>query len=829
MVGNSPFFQREINDPKRNALGRGTMKPAGGNMVFAIRVVLALALALSLSAPLAAQVATGTFTGFVTDPSGAAIANAKVTITNEATNVSVSRQTNTDGLYIIPDLLPGFYTLRAEAQGFKTLVNTHIELTVGYTQRVNFKLDVGALNQVVTVEGQAPLVDTESNRMSELVTAAQVQNIPLNGRNIFELIQLAPGAVNTTGLISEPGNRGFTTVVNGARVNMNGYYIDGIPDKGLSGGSNTQPSVDTVQEVRVDTEVISAEYGSTVGALTQIALKSGTNDFHGTVYEFFRNDKLDARDFFESQKKNPFRMNQFGGTIGGPIKKGRLFFFGSYEGERTRISIPQLVSIETPQFRQLVTNNSPTTGPQAVAALLYSKFPGPAPTSGPCDANVRGNSSTGICSLQDYITMQSGNCSTFDAACISSYGLDPNSGLGRALLANPTLLTFGSTNASVSQHGRGQFYTGNQFSGRIDYQGAKDRIFARYFFDRYSDPMYTPAVNGGDPGADVGLRGFQSPFTTDYPQVALSWSRSISQRVLNEMRAGWNRGVTDVGANNPGVPQIVIDPGEIQFGNYNGYPQIFHEEVFHFSDLVSVTRGKHNFKAGGNIQRNYENSEFNVGRPSYEFVDSVALAAAQVEAVANGVEPGIVDLRTGQSLGGAHLASNVRGWRNWEFGAFINDYWKLTPHLTLTLGLRWDLYTSHRDKYGHATQLVLPDISGTLTTRLAAVNCFENVTGGIGFDGKPCSGGFAPKLDGNLVPPDHKNFGPRVGFAWDIFGNGKTALRGGFGISYQGEIYNPLSNSRWNPPFYSFNLAFCSTGQGVGPTFTDSCIFGPPA
>src|SRR5437879_12604275 len=216
--------------------------------------------------------------------------------------------------------------------------------------------------------------------MSELVTAAQVQNLPVNVRHIFELVQLAPGAVNVGGLITEPGNRGFTTVVNGARVNMNGYYIDGVPEKGRSGGSNTQPSVDTVQEVRVDKEVSSAEYGSTVGALTQIALKSGTNDFHGTAYEFIRNDKLDARGFFETAK-NPFRMNQFGATTGGPIKKNKLFFFASYEGERTRASASELQSIETPQFRQLVINNSPTTGPQAVAALLCSKFPGPARTS----------------------------------------------------------------------------------------------------------------------------------------------------------------------------------------------------------------------------------------------------------------------------------------------------------------------------------------------------------------------------------------------------------------------------------------------------------------
>ena len=189
--------------------------------------------------------------------------------------------------------------------------------------------------------------------MSELVTARQVANLPLNGRNVFQMIQLAPGAVNTTRRRQEPGSRGFTTVVNGARENMNGYYIDGISDKGLSGGSNTQPSLDTVQEFRVDTEVISAEYGSSVGALTQVSTKSGTNQFHGDAYEYVRNNALDGRSFFETNQ-NPFKMNQFGATLGGPIKKDKLFFFASYEGERSRIFIPELEAMETPEFGSLV-------------------------------------------------------------------------------------------------------------------------------------------------------------------------------------------------------------------------------------------------------------------------------------------------------------------------------------------------------------------------------------------------------------------------------------------------------------------------------------------
>ena len=770
-----------------------------------------LAVSLTFNVPASkAQVVGGAFTGTVTDATGAIVPNATVTVTNEATNASVSQRVTSAGAYTITNLQPGFYTVKAEASGFRTLLNSHVELTTGYTQRVDLKLEVGAVTQEVTVTGAAPLVDTESNRLSELVTARQVQNLPLNGRNVFQLVQLAPGAINTTNLVTEPGNRGFTTVVNGARVNMNGYEINGISDKGLSGGSNSQPSVDAVQEFRVDTEVLSAEYGSTVGALTQISTKAGTNQYHGDLYEYLRNDKLDARNFFEGDR-NPFRFNQFGATFGGPIKKNKLFFFGSFEGERTRIFVPEQEVIETPQFRSLVES----AAPNSVAALLYKNFPGPAPTSN-------------ISTLSSYVTNISGAiCTTFNPACMKSYGLDPNSGLGAALLANPDLPTFGSVNAATEVQTSNQFYDGNQFTGRLDYDGDKDRFFGSYIFDRYNDPLFTPATNGGAPGALVGVRGFASPTHFDFPQLALNWTHTFGPSIVNEMRAGWNRNVNDIGANNPGVPQITIDPGEVQFGNYNGYPQLFHEEVFQYADLVTVTHGKHEIKFGGSIQRNYENSEFNVGRPSYEFFDSVSFAAGLVEAVAGGVDPGPIDPATGDSTGQAHIASNVRAFRNWEYGAFINDNWKVSPRFSVILGLRYDLYTRHTEKYGQGTVFNLPTTGNNLTDRLAAVNCYVDQPGSMGDNGQPCNSGFAA-TSGALATGDHNDFGPRVGFAWDVRGDGKTSLRGGFGVSYQGEIFNPLSNSRWDPPFYSFELSLCGSGvNNPGPGNTDTCIFGP--
>jgi hypothetical protein len=784
-------------------------------------LLLVVGIAVCTTPNALAQVASGTFTGSVTDPTGAVIPNASVTATNEGTSVPVSTKTNTDGLYTIPSLPPGFYTLKAEASGFRVLVNQHIELTVGYTQRVDFKLEVGQTTQVVEVQSQAPLVSTEDVRMSELITARQVQNLPLNGRNVFQMIQLAPGAVNVSNLITEPGSHGntFQTVVNGARVNMNGYLLDGISDKGLSGGSNTQPSPDTVQEFRVDTENISAEYGSTVGAMTTVVTKSGSNSLHGSAYEYLRNDALDAREFFDPAKIPPFRMNQFGATAGGPVKKDKIFFFGSYEGERTRAPISENLLIETPQFQNLVES----AAPNSVAALLYKNFPGPMP------ANPD--------SLATYITSDSGQCASFDPvnklsdaqSCLSgTYGIDPNSTFGKALLANPNLPTFGAVNGTASLFTKNQFYDGNQWSARLDFEGEKNKVFGRFFMDKLADPHYTPATNGGSPSAFDAVRGFQSPNSQDYPQFALGYTRTFSPTVLNEFRAGWARANTgDIATNNPGVPQISFGTGEVNFGGYNGYPQLFHEEQFQFSDMVTISHGKHSLKFGGDFVRNYENSEFNVGRPSIYFVDSIYFVAGQVGSQANGVDPGAIDPTTGKSTGQAHLASNIRAWRNINFGAFVQDDWRVTPRLTLNLGLRYDLFTRHSEKYGQVTEFILPSNGANETERLRNINCYVDISGATGGDGQPCDGGFA-KNNGSLATGDHNNFGPRFGFAYDVRGDGKTAIRGAFGVSYNGEVYNPLSNSRWNPPFYSFNLAACSDGTNkIGPQYSDSCVFGP--
>ncbi len=324
---------------------------------FCLVAILILLVALGAFA----QVQNGQFTGTVTDPSGAAIPNAKVTVTNMGTNLSVTTTTNQSGLYTARELPIGTYKITAEAKGFKTSSNANLTLNAGTVQRVDVRMELGQAREVVEVTGEAAAVNTEDSKLASTVNATQIANLPLNGRNVYDLMQLAPGAINVAGVDFENGHN---TVVNGLREDFNGFLINGVSNKGLSGGNVNTPIQDTVQEFQQLQLNMSAQYGNSAGAINNLVTKSGTNNFHGSAWEYLRNDKLDANQFFLNQQADPrkdptntlcaagdtskcfkpaLRFNQFGGTLGGPIVKDKLFFFASFQGDRfktvgTRIS-----------------------------------------------------------------------------------------------------------------------------------------------------------------------------------------------------------------------------------------------------------------------------------------------------------------------------------------------------------------------------------------------------------------------------------------------------------------------------------------------------------
>ncbi len=773
-----------------------------------------------------AQIESGTFAGTVEDPSGAVIPGAVLTVTNQATSLSATFQTDASGVYRIGNLPPGLYTIKVEAKGFKTVINRDVELTVGAVQRVDFKLELGQAVQAITVESSAPLVNSEEGRLSALVNASQVANLPLNGRNIYQLMQLAPGAVNVTGVMFE---NGANTVVNGVRENFNGFWMDGVSNKGLSGGFVTLPNQDVVQEFRINTLNMSAEYGNSAGSVTTIVTKSGTNQFHGAAYDYLRNSALDASEFFRNKAgcelgvdpfcnppargdgrgnlgKTPLHFNQFGFTLGGPIRKDRTFFFGSFQGDRTRTFAPSFpVTLESPEWRKAVSNALPNS----VASLIYSNFPGPSGsvvnTVGQYVSANYGDFGSLVCPdnfdsrIASNFQRLFGVTATEAAACPTAIpiGQTQTQTLNRSLPFQISTVALIGTQTAAN----GLLFQGNEWSARIDHNFREnDRLFGRFYWLKQTDE-FGPMTGGPM------LRGFRQPVANLLPNFAAAWTHFFSPTIVNELRAGYVRNGTDQGIKlTPGLPEIDFDTRDVGFGSYSGYPNFFHENIYHYADLVAVAKGKHGLKMGIEFRRNIENSDFNVARPGYDFFDNLFFAADAPYDQAVGVDPGIISSRPAQ------LANNVRSWRNLEMGVFVQDDWKVTPRLTLNLGLRYDLYTRHIEKFNRATQFILGK-GANITERVRNSNTPAGLPGCdtpaqvrlAQLAGVCGPGGFAKAAV--LGQGDHNNFGPRLGFAWAPHGGVKTSIRGGFGVSYEGTLYNPLSNTRWNLPYYSFNLA----------------------
>jgi hypothetical protein len=781
-------------------------------------IVVAVACLLSLPSAIA-QVQNGQLTGVVTDPSGATVAHASVHISNLATAYEADFESNDAGIYTASELLVGSYLIRVEMTGFKTEVATNLILNGGTVLRVDFKLVLGKASETIEVRDAARLVNTENFRLSYTQNSNQISNLPLNGRNVYDLIQYQPGATNVRGIMFE---NGANTVVNGVRESFNGFLINGIGNEGLSGGPVNQPILDTVEEFQVLTLNNAAEFGSSAGAVTNLITKSGTNRFHGSGWEFLRNDLLDANPFFTNRgpgstnKRTPSRLNQFGMALSGPLKKDKLFFLVAYQGDRFLTSSPGPVLTESAQFRSATI----LAFPNSVSALLYSRFP---PTDrGTPFATLRQYigtlSGSGFHTFADYLcpantdgaTATPGAISRKFAALIgveqadidqmnspkatggcpggSPYGLPIQGAFSRDG-------EFGDITISPNESQMdGNLFDGNETSFRLDYNlNSDNRFFSQFNFARSGDAYSN--FNG--------LRGFTSPSTLTTPSFQISFIHTFSPHLLNEFRAGYaqNDGVTVVPL--PGVPGVVFDDATLGFGPDVGNPQSTRENIYSYNDVLSIAHGKHTLKAGGELRRNLENSQMDAGHPTYSFFDPLFFAIDAPYSEDAGVDPGFA---TGEQ---AQLATSIRHWRNWDVGAFLQDDWKISRRLTLNLGIRYDLHTRSTELNNLATTFIKGPGS----------NVIDNITTGAGQikdASAPCPGDPKATLAGecgpggfaavnNLGPADHNDLGPRLGFAWDVFGNGKTSLRGGFGISYEGNLQKRLSLTRWNPPYYSLN------------------------
>jgi Carboxypeptidase regulatory-like domain/TonB dependent receptor len=814
-----------------------------------LQFCLAVFAVVALSFSAFAQVQNGQFAGVVSDPTGAAIGNAKITIKNTGTDLTLTATTNASGNYIFTAVPIGTYNLNAEAPGFKSISNNNVVLNAGVIAHVDFKMQIGKTSEVVEVTGEIATVNTEDSKLSTTVTSTQISNLPLNGHNVYDLMQLAPGAVNVTGVDFENGHN---TVVNGVREDFNGFLINGVSNKDLSGGVNNVPIQDTVAEFQQLQLNVSAQYGSSAGSINNLVTKSGTNAFHGSAWDYLRNDWLDANEFFLNQAgaaRPPLRFNQYGFTVGGPILKDKLFFFGSFQHDHFNATgLPETLTVESTDWENAVVSGAPNS----VAALLYKNFP-PA---------IAGNtSSSSAVTLDQYVGVATNPMAYAQLLCDNQYPsgfgsigtkLQPIVGVTAADIGYMQTLGCGNTPAApitgtftrsdvfeapttalfgTQTQSLGNLFNGNEASGRLDYNwNANNRAYVQFNWLKETD-QYGPCYS-------YCTRGFKNPATNYYPNGQFSYVHTFSPTVLNEFRAGYTQNNTHTVPNVPGVPAVSFADGTASFGSYNGYPQWFKDHEYSYGDMVSISHGNHSFKAGADFRRNIENSEFNVGRPSYIFNNPLQFAADAPGAEIAGVDPGFV-AGTGQ----AGLSDNIRHWRNLEVGAYFQDDWKVTKRLTLNMGLRWDFYQRHVEEDNLATTFLLgsgsnivdqvanansPYSANTYNGAFVSPNCNPS-TSTLQFPGSSqvlagqCgSGGFAAA--GSLGPNRYHDFGPRLGFAWDVFGDGKTSLRAGFGVSYEGTLYNPLSNSRWNPPYYSFNL----TSNALLPIFSPgTVVYGP--
>ena len=665
-----------------------------------------IALCMAFSLPALAQVAGGAFSGRVTDPSGAVIPNAKAVVQNTATGVTTKLTTNTAGLYSTPGLNPGTYNIRVSAPGFVTSVRAGLILTVGAQEAINFKLQVGSVQKTVTVTGAAPMVQTTTSSISAVVNEASVQQLPLNGRSWTDLAALQPG-VNASHTQQASGNgqlrgtRGYGNemTISGAIPQRNSYLLDGISINDYSNGApgsvlGGNLGVNAIREFAVITTNYTAQYGNTSGGVISAVTRSGTNSFHGAAYEFIRNDKLDAANYFEHGVRSPFKRNQFGGDIGGPIIKNKTFFFGDYEG-----------------IRQAQGNSTVSFVPSPAARL--------------------GNLSTGTVTV------------------------NPNVQKYLALYPVPQAATCpeGKDVCPFAFSGQ-QIANENFFTTRIDNTfSSKDSIFGTFVFDRA--PYTAPdAMN------NVLNEGFTSRQT-----VAIQETHAFSPSFINAIRFGFNhenvKSGAPVNAVNPAAADhsLAAFPGEYASvlkvtglsqmnGGLGASPYTtFDWNNYQFDDDANYFHGKHSIKFGLNFERMLLNREY------IRFINGVWQFR------------GLQNFLTGvpyQFQATVPSTITPRDFRQNLFGAYLQDDWQVRPNLTLNLGLRYEMTTVLNEANGKTVSL-------------------RNIT-----DPQPFCGIYVPGAcagEGLMYHnPTLYNFEPRVGFAWDVLGNGKMAVRGGAGI-----------------------------------------------
>jgi len=740
------------------------------------RLMKALLLAAAGYLPAMGQAVSGTILGSITDPSGAPVPGATVVVSRPETGLRRETVTSSEGQFTFPLLPVGIYTVQAEAQGFRSERREGLVLNVDQKVRADFQMQVGDVTETVTVSGAAPLLQTDSTEMAAVIGGQQVRALPLNGRNFIELTRLVPGTLrgipgrNIDGSGSFIWRASASLVSNGMRTRENNFLLDGVDNNETYLNSVVIfPNVDALEEFKIQTSTYSAEFGRATGAVINLHLKSGSNEFRGNLFHFLRNDYLDANAWFNNRFGRPrpsFRQNQFGGTIGGPIVRNRTFFFSDYQGGRLRegrtyLSTVPSLRMKGGDFGELnrIIYDAQAGAPfpqnfipasradRAAVNIINDLYPAP---------NVPGQRASNGQTINNY-------------------------------LINPSL---------IRDDDQGDIKVDHRF-------GDQNQAFARYSMQRTQRflPPTLPNGDGGTTGgAGNGLIRAQG--------AALNDTHTFRPTLLNEFRAGFSRysiQVDPIGAgtrlaDKVGIPGVNINdsstgmamlrfiPEDIRLlGPNPNLPLRTFLTSLQIFDNVTLVTGKHTLKVGGSWsgrQRNFLNQEFPPGQWTFN-----QPLTSNCAGVASGCT---INPNTGFTVASFYLGyasainrslmDGLYGEHRDEWALYVQDDFKVRRGLTLNLGMRWEAFQPFIEDYDRQSNFD----TGTARFLVASENARYS-------DGR--SFGRA------LRRSNYGNYGPRLGFAYDLSGQGKTVLRGGWAMFFNSALTGAAGTLGLNPPF----------------------------
>ena len=751
-------------------------------------IALLTVLALLSTIPAFAQ-SVGNISGTVTDESGAGVPGATVTAKNEGTGAVREIVTDGSGRYVLALLPIGTYTISAAMSGFRTDEKSKVVLEVQQSLTLDFGLKISSVTSEVTVTMEVAPVSLQRNDASlgQLINAQQVAELPLNGRNFVQLALLGPGTVSgragsflAQGPSSEVSYRGSMSVsAQGMRENANDWLYDGVDDNELTaGGVGILPNIDSIREFKVLTHNYNAQYGSRGGTTVLVSSKSGENSYHGSLFEFFRNDALDARNFFDGPEKRPWNQNTYGFSTGGPIRKDKTFFFGGFQGNNIDEGLTTLLTVPTALMHQ---------------GIFTESFPGAArvPIYDPFSTHI--DPATGVV-VRDQ----------FSNFTIPSNRIDP---IGKKILDLLPMPTF--TDRLAGNYLANPVKTLDDYQGdiRVDHNiSNNDRLFGRFSMENAHQYLPTGLPDFGATG------GFSSnqTFKTNAKNIAMSQTHIFTGNTINQFTAGYNRVfnyITSFGYKSNksaefGIPGANLGTDEtssltrMTFTNFVGVgdrgfsPFQGGTNVFHFTDTVTMVKGSHTLNVGGTMramQLNLLGDTALAGQFSFNrlftagFTSTGSLDGTSGNAIAS--------LLMGLPTSGGRndqLNGSVKGRRWKEYRGFIDDNWRVNNGLTMTMGLAYMVTTPQSENYDRFSN-------------------FDFFTGEV-FQGGTIG-----------VKTDWSNLQPRIGFAWSPMESTNTVLRGGYGIYHDVSAMGGSTGPYQNPPYAN---AYSFTSDNITPART---------